>query len=46
MEWIGRAENLVIAGPSGTGKIHFTEGPVQAAIEKDLKVAWRSSRKR
>ncbi|WP_323186231.1 ATP-binding protein [Streptomyces sp. NBC_01373] len=27
LERIGRAENLVIAGPSGTGKSHFTEGP-------------------
>ncbi|MDH6222668.1 DNA replication protein DnaC, partial [Streptomyces pseudovenezuelae] len=25
LEWIGRSENLVIAGPSGTGKSHFTE---------------------
>ncbi|MFG2480802.1 ATP-binding protein [Streptomyces fagopyri] len=40
LEWIGRAENLVIAGPSGTGKSHFTEGLARAAIEKDLKVAW------
>ncbi|MFI9842516.1 IS21-like element helper ATPase IstB [Nonomuraea sp. NPDC051941] len=40
LEWIGRAENLVIAGPSGTGKSHFTEGLAHAAIEKDLRVAW------
>lgn len=40
LEWIGRAENLVIAGPSGTGKSHFTEGLAAAAIENDLKVAW------
>ncbi|MFI9604828.1 ATP-binding protein [Streptomyces sp. NPDC052043] len=40
LEWIGRAKNLVIAGPSGTGKSHFTEGLAQAAIEKDLRVAW------
>jgi DNA replication protein DnaC len=37
---ISRAENLVIAGPSGTGKSHFTEGLAHAAIEKDLRVAW------
>lgn len=42
LEWIGRAENLVIAGPSGTGKSHFTEGLAHAAIEKELKVAWFS----
>jgi DNA replication protein DnaC len=40
LEWIGRAENLVIAGPSGTGKSHFAEGLAHAAIEKDLRVAW------
>ena len=25
LEWIGRHENLVVAGPSGTGKSHFCE---------------------
>lgn len=40
LEWISRAENLVIAGPSGTGKSHFIEGLAHAAIEKDLRVAW------
>jgi hypothetical protein len=40
LEWVGRAENLVITGASGTGKSHFTEGLAHAAIEKDLKVAW------
>ena len=25
LEWVGRAENLAIAGPSGTGKTHFVE---------------------
>ncbi|WP_282704232.1 ATP-binding protein [Streptomyces sp. CC219B] len=38
--WIGRAENLVLAGPSGTGKSHFTEALAHAAIEKDLRVSW------
>ncbi|MFE5894807.1 ATP-binding protein [Streptomyces sp. NPDC056462] len=38
--WIGRAGNLVIAGPSGTGKSHFTEGLAPAGIEKDLRVSW------
>jgi IstB-like ATP binding protein len=36
----GRAENLVVAGPSGTGKSHFAEALAHAAIEKDLRVAW------
>lgn len=40
LEWIGRHENLVIAGPSGTGKSHFVEGLSHAAIEQDLRVAW------
>lgn len=40
LEWIGRAENLVIAGPSGTGKSHLVEALARAAIEKDLRVAW------
>jgi DNA replication protein DnaC len=40
LEWIGRAENLVITGASGTGKSHFVEGLAHAAIEKDLRVAW------
>jgi DNA replication protein DnaC len=39
LKWIGRAENLVITGASGTGS-HFTEGLAHAAIEKDLRVAW------
>jgi DNA replication protein DnaC len=36
----GRAENLAIAGPSGTGKSHFVEALAHAAIEQDLRVAW------
>ena len=40
LEWIGRAENPVIAGPSGTGKSHLVEALAHAAIEKDLRVAW------
>jgi DNA replication protein DnaC len=40
LEWIGRRENLVIAGPSGSGKSHFVEGLSHAAIEQDLRVAW------
>lgn len=30
----------MIAGPSGTGKSHFTGGLAQTAIEKDLRVSW------
>jgi DNA replication protein DnaC len=40
LEFIGRAENLVIAGPSGTGKSHYVEALAHAAIESDLRVAW------
>src|SRR5437762_3396702 len=39
-EWIGRAENLAVSGPSGTGKSHLVEALAHAAIEKDLRVAW------
>jgi DNA replication protein DnaC len=40
LEWISRAENLAVAGPSGTGKSHFVEALAQQAIEADLRVAW------
>lgn len=40
LEWIGRAENLAVAGPSGTGKSHFVEAIAHTAIDNDLKVAW------
>jgi DNA replication protein DnaC len=40
LEWIGRHENLAVAGPSGTGKSHFVEAVAHAAIEADLRVAW------
>src|SRR5688500_13710307 len=40
LEWVGRHENLVVSGPSGTGKSHFTEGLAAAAIEADMRVAW------
>lgn len=39
-EWIGRAENLAIAGPSGTGKSHFVEALAHTAIDNDLRMAW------
>jgi DNA replication protein DnaC len=34
LEWIGRAENLVAAGPSGTGKSHLVEALAHAAIAR------------
>ena len=34
LEWIGRHENLAVAGPSGTGKSHFVEALAHAAIER------------
>ncbi|MET7427336.1 IS21-like element helper ATPase IstB [Dactylosporangium sp. NPDC005555] len=40
LEWISRAENLAIAGPSGTGKSHFVEALAHTAIEADLRVGW------
>jgi DNA replication protein DnaC len=40
LEWVGRAENLAVAGPSGTGKSHFVEALAHNAIEADLRVAW------
>jgi DNA replication protein DnaC len=40
LEWVGRTENLAVAGPSGTGKSHFVEALAHTAIEADLRVAW------
>lgn len=40
LEWIGRHENLVVCGPSGTGKTFFLEALGQRAVEAGLKVAW------
>lgn len=42
LEWLTRAENLVLAGPSGTGKTHYLEGLAGAAIEAGRRVAWFS----
>lgn len=42
LAWISRRENLVIAGPSGTGKSHFCEALGHAAINNGLTVAWFS----
>ncbi len=40
LEWISRRENLVICGPSGTGKTFLLEALGQQAVEAGLKVAW------
>jgi len=42
MEWVHRKENLVVCGPSGTGKTMFLEAIGQAAIDAGKKVAWFS----
>ena len=42
LEWIERKENLVVCGPSGTGKSHFLEGLGQQAVEEGRKVSWFS----
>lgn len=40
LEWVERRENLVVCGPSGTGKSHFCEALGQAAIDNNLVVRW------
>jgi DNA replication protein DnaC len=40
LEWIGRAENLVVCGPAGTGKTFLLEALGQAAVETGRHVAW------
>jgi DNA replication protein DnaC len=42
LEWVSRSENLVIAGPSGTGKSHILEALGQEAIDRQMTVAWFS----
>lgn len=42
LEWLQRHENLVLSGPSGTGKSHFAEALANLAIEKDMRVAWHT----
>jgi DNA replication protein DnaC len=42
LEWIHRRENLVVCGPSGTGKTFLLEALGQHAVEQGLKVAWFS----
>ena len=40
LEWVGRRENLVVCGPSGTGKTFLLEALGQTAVERGLHVAW------
>jgi DNA replication protein DnaC len=40
LEWIQRRENLVVCGPSGTGKTFLLEALGQHAVEQGLRVAW------
>ncbi len=42
LEWVSRAENLVVAGPQGTGKSHLLEAIGHLAVDKGLQVAWFS----
>jgi DNA replication protein DnaC len=42
LEWIDRAENLVVCGPSGTGKSHLLEALGHAAVENGAHVSWFS----
>ena len=42
LEWVDRAEALVVCGPSGTGKSHFIEALGHLAIDKGRTVAWHT----
>ena len=42
LEWVTRSENLVVAGPSGTGKSHLLEALGHAAVDAQMTVAWFS----
>jgi DNA replication protein DnaC len=42
LEWIARAENLCICGPSGTGKSHLAEALGHLAIDQGKTVAWHT----
>jgi DNA replication protein DnaC len=42
LEWIDRHENLVVCGPSGTGKSHLLEALGHAAINRGAHVQWFS----
>ncbi|GAB3126187.1 IS21-like element helper ATPase IstB [Glaciibacter psychrotolerans] len=40
LEWVARKENVVVCGPSGTGKTFFLEALGQQSVEAGLRVAW------
>jgi DNA replication protein DnaC len=40
LEWVHRRENLVVCGPSGTGKTFFLEALGQAVVETGRRVVW------
>lgn len=42
LEWIDRAETLVVCGPSGTGKSHLIEALGHLAIDRGRTVAWHT----
>jgi DNA replication protein DnaC len=42
LEWVDRAEVLVVCGPSGTGKSHFIEALGHLAIDQGRTVAWHT----
>lgn len=40
LEWVHRAENLALSGPSGTGKTHFVEALAHKVIDEGMRVSW------
>ena len=43
LEWIKRAENLIVCGPPGTGKSFLAEALASEAIEAGMRVSWFNS---
>ncbi len=42
LEWVGRAENVVVWGPSGSGKSHLCEALAHAVIGSGRRATWFS----